>query len=239
MSRLLASAISAMCRSCLMISAPCSCVQLLIEHVQQAVGGVVAAQAAELVQRLPLQVEQLGQLFVAAVGVFDSLGQLALVAFDHPLLLAELLGLLLEGVLPFVERAFAFVQFLAQLGQFAFAVGLLLDGRFLDFQFGFALKLVASRLALSRISLASVSASRRRSRSSNLTKMAPNAAATTAVTITLTISPPVTARSLSILRKVRGADGARMRGDTRASVPRESNRTGQALARSTQTTGRK
>ncbi len=33
------------------------------------------------------------------------------------------------------------MQFLAQLGQLAFAVGLLLDGRFFDFQLGFALKI--------------------------------------------------------------------------------------------------
>ena len=91
---------------------------------------------AELVQRLPLQVEQLGQLLVAAVGVFDPLGQLALVALDHLLLLAELFDLLLEGILPLVEQPLAFVQLLAELGQLAFAFGLLLDGHFLDFQLG-------------------------------------------------------------------------------------------------------
>ena len=80
-------------------------------------------------QRLPLQVEQLGQLLVAAVGVFDAFGQLALRGLDHFLLLAQLLGLLFEGVLPLVEQAFAFVQFLANLAQSLFAFGLLLDGR--------------------------------------------------------------------------------------------------------------
>ena len=48
------------------------------------------------VQRLPLEIEQFGQFFVAAIGFFDLLGQLALVAFDHLLLAAELVGLLLE-----------------------------------------------------------------------------------------------------------------------------------------------
>ena len=59
-------------------------------------------------------------------------------AFDHSLLLANLLGLLLDGVLALVERAFAFVEFLADLGQFVFARGLELDGRLFHFQFGLA-----------------------------------------------------------------------------------------------------
>ena len=77
------------------------------------------------------------QFFVAAVGVFNALGQLALGGFDHFFLLANLLGLLFDGVLPFVEQPFAFVQFLANLAKFLFAVRLLLDGHFLDFQLGF------------------------------------------------------------------------------------------------------
>ena len=111
--------------------------QLLLEPLQQPPRGFFAAQAAELVQRLPLHVEQVGQLFVAAVGVFDLLGQLALVALDHLLLAAQLLDLLLERVLALVEQPFALVQLLAQLGQLALAFGLLLDGHFLDFQLGF------------------------------------------------------------------------------------------------------
>ena len=99
-------------------------------------------------QRLPLQVEQLGQLFVAAVGVFDPFGQLALVALDHPLLFADLLGLLLDRVLALVEQAFAFVQLLAELAQLAFSVGLLLDGRLFHFEFGFALVIARVKLGL-------------------------------------------------------------------------------------------
>ena len=56
-------------------------------------------------QRLPLQIEQFLQVFVAAVGVFDALGQLSLGGFDHLFLLAQLLGLLLDGVLAFIEQS--------------------------------------------------------------------------------------------------------------------------------------
>ncbi len=60
----------------------------------------------------------------------------ALVAFDHPLLAAQALGLLFERVLAFVEQAFALVQLLAELGQFLLALGLGVDGAFFDFEFG-------------------------------------------------------------------------------------------------------
>ena len=45
--------------------------------------------------------------------------------------------MLLDGILPLVERALPFVQFLANLGEFFFPFGLLLDGLFFDFQLGF------------------------------------------------------------------------------------------------------
>ncbi len=116
--------------------APCLVLQLLLEHVEQPLRGLFAAEAAELVQRLPLQVEQLAQLFVAAVGVFDLLGQLALVGLDHLFLLAQLVGLLLERVLPLVEQALALVQLLPDLAQLALSLRLLLNGQFLDLQLG-------------------------------------------------------------------------------------------------------
>ena len=92
-------------------------------------------------------VEQVVQLFVAAVGVFDPFGQLALVVLDHLLLLAELVGLLLERVLPLVEQPLALVQFLPELGQLVFAFGLLLDGQFFDFQLGLFAAVGLSRSA--------------------------------------------------------------------------------------------
>ena len=110
--------------------------QIVLETVEQPLGGFFARQPAELVQRLPLEVDLLRQFFVAAVGVFDFFGQLALVAFDHPLLTAKLLGLLVEGVLALVEQPFALVQFLPEPGQLAFALGLLLDGALFDPQLG-------------------------------------------------------------------------------------------------------
>ena len=116
---------------------PLLVLQFVIEHFQQAAGGFLAVQSAQLVQRLPLQIEQLLQFLVAAVGVFDAFGQFALGGFDHLFLFAHLLALLLDGVLPLVERAFPFVQFLPHLREFFFAGGLLLDGKFFDFQLGF------------------------------------------------------------------------------------------------------
>jgi hypothetical protein len=89
------------------------------------------------VEGLALELDLLGEFVIAAVGLFDFFGQLALVAFDHPLLAAESFGLLVEGVLAFVEHPFALVQFLTQFGLLSFAIGLLLDGAFFDAQFGF------------------------------------------------------------------------------------------------------
>ena len=110
--------------------------QLGFERVEQTFGGFFERQAAQFVERLALRVDLLGQFFVAAVGLFDFFGQFALVAFDHPFLAAEPFGLLVEGVLTFVEQAFAFVELLPQLGLFAFAIGLLLDGAFFDAELG-------------------------------------------------------------------------------------------------------
>ena len=120
------------------------------------------AQAAELVQRLPLQVEQLGQLLLAAVGVLDPLGQLALRGLDDLFLLAELLGLLFQGVLAFVEEALAFVQLAADLAKFFFAFGLLLELISLISSSASRRRFSTSCLALATISPASHSASLRR-----------------------------------------------------------------------------
>ncbi len=101
--------------------------QLRVEEFQQPLGGLLAAQPAQLVQGLPLQVEELGKLLLAAVGVLDPLGQLALRALDDLLLLAKLLGLLLQGVLALVQEALALVEFAPQAAQLLFAFGLGLD----------------------------------------------------------------------------------------------------------------
>ncbi len=112
--------------------------QLQVEEFQQPPGGLLAAQAAELVQRLPLQVEELGKLLLAAVGVLDLLRQLALRALDDLLLLAKLLGLFLQGVLALVQEAFALVELAAEAAELLFAFALGLDRLFLDFQLGLA-----------------------------------------------------------------------------------------------------
>ena len=135
-SRALTSQISASFFSWRRIEGPLFVLQGGFQRVEQSFGGFFARQSAQFVERLALEIELLGQFVVAAVGLFDFFGQLALVAFDHPLLSAESFGLLVEGVLAFVEHPFAFVQFLPQLGLFAFALGLLLDGAFFDAQFG-------------------------------------------------------------------------------------------------------
>ena len=103
--------------------------ELAVEDFQQPPGGLLLAQAAQLVQGLPLQVQQLGEFLLAAVGVLDALGQLALGALDHLLLLAEHLGLLFQGVLALVEQPLAFVQLAAEAAQLLFAFGLLLQGQ--------------------------------------------------------------------------------------------------------------
>ncbi len=87
-------------------------------------------------QGLPLQVEDAGQFFVAAIGFLDLVGELPLGRLDHLLLAAQLLALLFGGVLAFVEQAFPLVEVLPHFGQLAFPLGLLLDGHFLDFQLG-------------------------------------------------------------------------------------------------------
>ena len=54
--------------------------ELGIEDFQQAARGLGRAQAAELVQRLPLQIEELREVLLAVVGLLDLLGELRWVA---------------------------------------------------------------------------------------------------------------------------------------------------------------
>ena len=82
--------------------------QFLVEPLQQPPLGFFGAQAADLVQRLPLDVEQVVELRLPAVGVFQLFGQLALVVLDHLLLFLQLVGPLLDQVLLLVEMALAF-----------------------------------------------------------------------------------------------------------------------------------
>ena len=112
--------------------------QLGLQHLEQALGGFVAVQAAQLVERLPLEVEQLGQLLLAAVDVLDPLGELPLRLLDDLLLFPQLLGLLFEGVLALVERPLALVQLFAQGAEFTLALGLLLKAQLLQLQFHLA-----------------------------------------------------------------------------------------------------
>ena len=112
--------------------------ELRVEDFQQAPRGLGLAQAAELVQRLPLQVEELRQVLLAMVGLLDLLGELALRGLDDLLLLANLFGLFLQAVLAFVEEAFAFVEFAADLAKLLFAFFLLLEHQLLDLQLALA-----------------------------------------------------------------------------------------------------
>ena len=139
MSRLLASPSSASLPLVLEDQRPLLVLQVLIEHVEQAMGGLFAAQAAELVQRLPLQVEQLGQLFVAAVGVFDFLGQLALrLPSTIRSCLRSCSACCSRASWRLSSRRSRSCNSWRSLANFAFAVGLLLDGRLFHFQFGLA-----------------------------------------------------------------------------------------------------
>ena len=130
------------------MTAPVSCCSWRVEQLQQPPGGLLLAQPAQLVQRLPLQVQQLGELVLAAVGVLDALGELALGALDHLLLLAQHFGLLFQGVLALVQQPLALVQLAAQAAQLLLAFGLLLQGRFLDFQLGLAAAVLHLQLGL-------------------------------------------------------------------------------------------
>ncbi len=78
--------------------------------------GVFATQAAELVERLPLHVEEVCQFVMRRLVSSIFSAQLALRAFDHLLLTAKLVVLLLERIVPLVELAFAFVAALAAAG---------------------------------------------------------------------------------------------------------------------------
>ena len=112
--------------------------QLLVEPLEQPALGFFGAQAAELMQRLPLEVEQVVELLLAAVGVFELLGQLALVVLDHLLLLLKLVGRAASSRSCCLSRCRsrsnvfcrAFVELLFDAGFFA-------EGQFLGFDFGF------------------------------------------------------------------------------------------------------
>ena len=108
--------------------------QLLLQHGHQPPRGILFRQPADLVEGLPLKVQELGQLFLALADFLDFFGQLPLRALDDLLLFAELLGLLFQTVLAFVELALAFVDLLAQDAEIALGFGLLLDGLLLDLQ---------------------------------------------------------------------------------------------------------
>ena len=122
--------------------------QLAVEDLQQPPGGLLLAQPAQLVQGLPLQIQQLGEFLLAAVGVLDAFGELALGALDHLLLLAEHLGLFFQRVLTLVQQPLALVQLAAEPAQFLFAFGLLLQGHLLDFQLGLAAAVLHLHLGL-------------------------------------------------------------------------------------------
>ena len=111
--------------------------QFLIEPLEQAFFGFFRAQAADLVEGLPLGIEQVVQLGLPAVGVFELFGQLALVVLDHLLLFLELVGAAFEQVLLLVEMAFAFERFLPGFVELIFDAGLFAKGQFLGFDFGF------------------------------------------------------------------------------------------------------
>ena len=101
--------------------------ELGVQKFQQPPRRLGLVQAAELVQRLPLHVDQLGKVLLAMVDLLDPLGKLPLRGLDHFLLLADLLGLFFQGVLPFVQQPLAFVQLAADLAVLLFAFLLLLE----------------------------------------------------------------------------------------------------------------
>lgn len=99
-------------------------------------------------KRLPLQVEELRQILLALIGLLDLLGKFPLRGFDDFLLLADLFGLLFQGVLALVEETFAFVELAADFAQLFFAFVLLLEQQLLDLQFTLAAAVLRILLGL-------------------------------------------------------------------------------------------
>ncbi len=122
--------------------------ELRVEDLQQAPRGLGLAQAAQLVERLPLHVHKLRQILLALVGFLDLLGEFSLRGLNNLLLLAGLFGLLFQGILALVEEPFALVQLAADLAQLLFAFVLLLEHQLLDLQLALAAAVVALGLGL-------------------------------------------------------------------------------------------
>ena len=110
--------------------------EFFVQGRQQTLRGLFAAQSGDLVQRLAVHFQHLGQFLGAAVAGFHFLGQPALGGFDDPLLLLDVVGLLRERLLAFVQDAFPLAQFVAELAQLLLGFRLLLERLFLDFQLG-------------------------------------------------------------------------------------------------------
>jgi hypothetical protein len=89
------------------------------------------------VESLTLDVEEVVEFGLAAVGILDALSELALVVLDHFFLFLQLLGALLQQVLLLVEVPLAVEQLLSLIVKLLFDAGLFFQGeRFgLDFRF--------------------------------------------------------------------------------------------------------
>ncbi len=111
--------------------------KLLIEPLEQAFLGFLGAEAADLMEGLPLGVEQIIELGLAAADVFDLFGELALVVFNHLLLFLDLLGARFEYILLLVEMALAFEGFLASFVELVFDARFFAQRHFLGFNLGF------------------------------------------------------------------------------------------------------
>ena len=133
----LASAIAATSFSCLQDQRALLVGQFLIEPLEQSLLRFLGAQAADLVQGLPLDVEQVVELRLPAVGVFELFGELALVVLDHLLLFLKLVGARFEQVLLLVEMAFAFERLLPGFVELLFDAGFFAKGQLFGLDFGF------------------------------------------------------------------------------------------------------
>jgi len=86
---------------------------------------------------LPLDVEQIVEFPLAAVGVFELFGQFALVALDHFFLFLELIAALGDHVLLFVELPFSLEHFLPHIVELIFYATLFSQRQLLGLHFGF------------------------------------------------------------------------------------------------------
>jgi hypothetical protein len=87
-------------------------------------------------ERLSLHFQNFSQLFVPAIRLFHAVREPPLIRFHHLLLLAQVVFLLRQRFVSFVESSFAIADFVAGSGKFLFRFLLLSQISLFDGEFG-------------------------------------------------------------------------------------------------------